>query len=198
MRWLVFIVLLAGCNLPYQHRFEGLGGYAFKAGDKEDSAVIGVRQTVETPLKETGLNVGFVTELNFAYTADAFEDHNYDLREFGVSPMFRISYPTSSVTPYFMIGPTLRAADADSDFVSDREIDVDLRIGVEYGSWSFEYRGTNTSYDIDGFGGGSYTQKRSSSGFSYSDRPKPPPVQPVDEDDTITHWVNGLNIVYKF
>ena len=182
-------LLLASCA-DLTHRIDTMTGYAIKDGAKEDGAVFALRHVLEGEIAETGINWGLMSEFNFVYTEDALNAHNYDLREFGLSPLLTVSYPNESgVTPYVALGPTLRWFEADSDSVETAEVQIDLRAGVSFAEYFIEYRGTNQDYpirvDTSGWS--------SSRGYEDSKNGEPPPPPGVGRDK-VNQWVNSFNV----
>lgn len=143
------VAALAGCATS-TGRIETLTGYAFEAGKKEDGGALALRVVSETPIGESDFNFGTIVELNSVYTPDALEGHDYDLFEYGVSPLLSLSYDvTDELAPYVAAGWTWTWFDAEADAVDANESNVDVRAGLRWGNAILEYRGTNQDYEAD-------------------------------------------------
>lgn len=146
---LILCIFLISCSMELNYRIETLAGYAPEVGDKQDTALLGIRHVAETSIGDSSFSWGVSNEILFGYTEDALEGHNYDLWEPEYTPKLVVSYFGALATPYIALGPTFRWLEADSNSVSDEEIQVDVRAGVRFLDYTIEYRGTYTDYMVD-------------------------------------------------
>lgn len=173
MRILIVLFLLTSCG--FQHNFDIAAGWApgFNQGssiEKRDLVQVGARHIVKKSLSFWGFAGGLWTELQFAFTEDAFDGHNYDLREWRGSFKAYLERSWGEITPYIAAGPVYNRLEADADIVDDEEFQVDVRAGVRWGRYFVEYQGMNTEYGA---------------GYGY-------------DEYYVNHWINSFNLGISF